>query len=163
MKSEQTQHLRERGLCVNCCGERDTTYARCSRCLAKHSERRKERRTRLKAQGLCVNCSTPSLAGNTFCLKCWFTNCAQQTARNYHMGGAIHRLFDEQNGRCAYTDEVLVPGVNASLDHKTPIVRGGSNDISNLQWVTKFINNAKFNLTHEEFIAQCPYIARKHS
>ena len=37
----------------------------------------------------------------------------------------IRALFEEQGSRGAYTGELLVPGVTASLDHKLPMSRGG--------------------------------------
>jgi hypothetical protein len=70
----------------------------------------------------------------------------------------LMELWIEQNGRCAYTNVELVPGFNASLDHKTPPMKGGSNEKSNLQWVDYRINTMKYNQTHEEFLRTCRFI-----
>jgi hypothetical protein len=44
---------------------------------------------------------------------------------------------------------------SASLDHKTPTLRGGDSSKDNLHWVTRKMNLMKSNLTHEEFVALC--------
>lgn len=63
-----------------------------------------------------------------------------------------------QRGRCAYTGKRL-DRRTAQVDHKTPVSRGGTNDASNLQWVTADANWVKRDRTHEEFIALCSDIA----
>jgi len=65
----------------------------------------------------------------------------------------IARLWKLQRGKCALTGERL--DRTAQLDHKTPKVRGGSDTIENLQWVTKTVNLAKRDLTVEEFHELC--------
>lgn len=64
-------------------------------------------------------------------------------------------LWEKQGGRCAYTGELLIPGVNASLDHKIPSTRGGTNDLENLQWVTYQVNRMKTDMLEEEFFRLC--------
>lgn len=63
----------------------------------------------------------------------------------------IKDLWASQNGRCFYTKEVLLPGINASLDHQIPTSLGGTNDITNLKWVSIKINMMKSNMTHDIF------------
>jgi hypothetical protein len=77
------------------------------------------------------------------------------------MGEVIRRLLDEQDYKCAYTGVNLVLGVNAQLDHKTPIELGGSNDPSNLHWVDKEINRMKGKHSHNEFIQICQLIGSR--
>jgi hypothetical protein len=47
-----------------------------------------------------------------------------------------------------------------SLDHIKPCSKFPelSKDINNVQWVTKWANAAKWDLTTEEFIAQCKQV-----
>ena len=63
-------------------------------------------------------------------------------------------LLESQGFRCALTNRPLTPDV-ASLDHKQPLSRGGSNDISNAQIVHYDVNMAKRAMTSEEFISLC--------
>lgn len=41
-----------------------------------------------------------------------------------------------------------------SLDHIIPISRGGTNDLSNLQFISREANHRKGDKTHEEFCRQ---------
>jgi hypothetical protein len=70
-------------------------------------------------------------------------------------------VYEQQQGRCAYTGIELIPGLTASLDHIIPTSRGGTHDESNLQWVTKQINCMKTDMTHDEFLAMCQLILNR--
>lgn len=59
------------------------------------------------------------------------------------------------NPKCRYTGENLVPRVNLSLDHIKPIARGGRHVISNLEWISRRANQAKTDMTPEEFYLFC--------
>ncbi len=48
-----------------------------------------------------------------------------------------------QGGRCALTGGLLLPGVNASVDHIVPRSAGGTSDETNLQWVVADVNGWK--------------------
>lgn len=62
--------------------------------------------------------------------------------------------IERQSYRCALSGEELTPET-ASLDHCTPISRGGGHDISNIQIVMQQINSAKGSMTTEEFVDMC--------
>ena len=51
---------------------------------------------------------------------------------------------------CPYC-ELPIEWTELSIDHKTPISRGGSNDVSNLVWADLTCNLMKGNLLAEEF------------
>lgn len=70
-------------------------------------------------------------------------------------------LLESQGYLCALTG-VRLETSTAELDHKTPVCRGGTNDLSNLQWIHKSINRAKNTMTNEEFIEVCLRVAAKH-
>lgn len=48
---------------------------------------------------------------------------------------------------------------NAEADHTTPLSRGGSKYIENLQIVTMQVNRAKGQMTNEEFVDMCCKVA----
>ncbi len=53
----------------------------------------------------------------------------------------------------------MIPGVNASLDHRVARSVGGTDKIDNLQWITLAANVAKGILHESEFIALCRRVA----
>jgi len=80
-------------------------------------------------------------------------------AASHHLGGKItpeSRAFAErQILGCAYC------GSNSRLqvDHKVPKSRGGRDHISNLQWLCRQCNHAKFDMTEDEFFAYIKKLA----
>lgn len=71
----------------------------------------------------------------------------------------LQELWEEQKGRSNYSGTDLVMGSSdrdrqASLDHKTPPSKGGTNDKRNLQWITYRENLMKNDLTEEEYFAK---------
>ncbi|WP_439624097.1 HNH endonuclease [Gemmata sp.] len=66
----------------------------------------------------------------------------------------LMKLLERQDFRCAYTGRSLSPET-ASVDHITPISRGGLNELSNLAIVHMDVNTAKSSMTLEEFVAVC--------
>lgn len=69
----------------------------------------------------------------------------------------LYALIEQQAFTCALTGRALTPE-NAVIDHKTPLSRGGTNDMSNLQWITEAVNTMKGRMGNEEFIALCEAI-----
>jgi 5-methylcytosine-specific restriction endonuclease McrA len=124
---------------------------------------RKAREAR-QSKSLCTRCGAagPSVRKNEMiCVECWFKHIARLRTGSMKNGTAIKDLLQQQGFLCVYTGEPLIPGVNASLDHKTPISRGGTNSIDNLQWVTTRINSFKNYLTHVEFVTLCSLISER--
>lgn len=72
----------------------------------------------------------------------------------------LWKLARKQKLRCAYTGEKLTKE-NISLDHKTPIFRGGTNAIENLQLVCYDVNLAKNFMLENDFIHMCHAIAKR--
>ena len=66
----------------------------------------------------------------------------------------LENLFVQQPV-CPYTKKTLTLGIDTSLDHITPSTRGGTNEISNYQWVYCSgyfdINWMKGDMTDAEF------------
>jgi hypothetical protein len=137
-------------------------HSRCKNCYyAHHKPLKKKYRESYKITGKCARCQKPAMPNNRNCEPCWWKETARQATRRSSDGAEIRALFDRQGGCCVYTGEVLVPGNNASLDHRTPRVRGGADTLSNLQWVTKAVNTAKGTFTHEEFVLFCRKVVER--
>lgn len=65
----------------------------------------------------------------------------------------LARLWKKQRGLCALSGRKL--DRTAEIDHILPRVRGGSDELANLQWTTKEANRAKRDLTNDEFLSLC--------
>jgi hypothetical protein len=114
--------------------------------------------------GLCRRCGAPCETDTewSLCLKHWLqTLSGHNTGMGRYGWKMLKEIFEEQGRRCAYTGVPLIPGRNASVDHKTPKGRGGTDNRENLQWVCSLVNAVKRNLTHEEFVALCNCIAER--
>jgi 5-methylcytosine-specific restriction endonuclease McrA len=97
-----------------------------------------------------------------FCLDHWFKNVWVPHGLGSKKGIVLLKeIWDEQKGRCAVTGEVLIPGSTASLDHIIPKSRGGSSSKENLRWVLLRINQIKWDMTHDEFVATCRMVVRE--
>lgn len=71
----------------------------------------------------------------------------------------LKALLEMQGYRCALSGVRLEPAT-AELDHKIPLSRGGTNDLGNLQWLSRDVNRAKGTMDNEEFVKLCKKIAR---
>ena len=62
----------------------------------------------------------------------------------------LDRIIKRDGDKCSYcgTAEGL------TIDHKTPLVRGGNSWITNLALACKSCNSDKGRLTHEEYLAE---------
>lgn len=66
----------------------------------------------------------------------------------------LHDLWHKQNGFCYYCGELLYKTLNSvyHIEHKIPISKGGSNDISNIALSCAECNFRKHDKTDEEFL-----------
>lgn len=119
------------------------------------SQYHKERYFSRRDAGLCPKCGDPATVG-TLCLNDWFANVASNHGLPRGSGGkALKQIWESQKGLCAYTGEPLVPGDNASLDHKIPVTQGGMYSLDNVQWVVYQINRMKNDMTEDDFFRAC--------
>ena len=63
------------------------------------------------------------------------------------------KLKEKQKGRCYYCGKKLnmIDTGEHHVDHKTPVSRGGNNNIDNLVLACKQCNKEKYNKTEEEY------------
>jgi len=152
---------RKAGQCVVCATP--TTRRLCDTCQGKKVISEKRRRATLRANGKCVWCTgSRDTDHETLCSECCFIGAARAWLGGAKDVGLLKQLLEDQHHVCPYTGYELVVGQNASVDHKVPRSRGGSLDLSNLQWVDAHINRVKTDMTHEEFLDLCHLIAARY-
>ena len=90
----------------------------------------------------------------------WLIHCANRERNTSRYG--LHRItaFDlwkiakKQKCLCALTGEKLTRE-NLSVDHITPLSKGGYNTPSNIQLVTLDANKMKFTMNNDELLRFC--------
>ena len=95
------------------------------------------------------------------CEKCWFKKIAYTTTKSIKNWEAIRDLYKRQKGLCAYTGIKLVLGENTNLDHITPVKKGGTHKINNLQWVDGKVNWMKYDSKEAEFLKTIKLILKR--
>ncbi len=150
-------------LACRCGREReDVRYSQCESCRVAARDRMRDLSRRRRASGACTRCSEPAEVGQ-LCRRCWFGVAAKTALGARAFGPQLARLWLAQGGRCAYTGRRLVPGVNASVDHRVPSSRGGADAIDNLVWCCEQVNRAKTDMTPAEFRALCAEVLAHHA
>jgi hypothetical protein len=105
-------------------------------------------------------CNSLKLEHSKLCEKCYLKQKSVQQLGSVHYWSALKELLVNQNYICPYTGNVLVLGLNTSLDHivSKKLDKDKANDITNVQWVDFQVNMAKSHLTHQQFIDFCKQI-----
>ena len=113
--------------------------------------------------GGCDQCGNPTLPNAQTCEKHYLQDVASNRMGSTRYWTDLKRIWDEQIGKCAYSDEKLVLGVNASLDHIVPISQRPDlkSDVSNVQWVSRRMNVIKNDLTESEMYALFKSVLKK--
>jgi len=80
-------------------------------------------------------------------------------------GDALRDKAHDQKMICVVSGEDLVPGDNMSLDHIKPksLYPELNSMICNVQWVTKWVNIAKWNLDMDAFVERCVNISNRYN
>jgi hypothetical protein len=157
-------------LTCNGCGAilPDDSYKLCERCREYSRSRwaatAADWRTRRQAKGICVECRDPALSPTRYCRRHWIGTFLRHYKIPHSQHPEFWQLLEAQEFRCYYTGVLLVPGVNASLDHRIPTSRGGSRtDINNCVWCDIKINAFKNDLTEAEFLERCRAVVARLS
>lgn len=72
----------------------------------------------------------------------------------------LRELLDSQQVMCALCGCELTPRI-AELDHIKPRANGGTDAISNLQWLCKVCNRMKGAMSQDEFLAVCCRVSQR--
>lgn len=139
--------FRSLGLCIKCGKTRPSgEHVKCDVCL----ELQKSLYHSRKDSGLCLDCGVD--CKNRFCEKCYVKRVSVKRCGSIELWEKLLNLFYFQKQICPYSGVFLELGKNVDLDHKIPISKGGSNELSNLQWVYSPINTMKWDLDEIEFL-----------
>lgn len=152
---------RESGLCIDCGAQATEGRQTCSPCRDKDREDRRIANAKIAEAGLCQRCRVDKASIGVFCEECWYKGRAQGSLGSSARWQELKALLIAQGFRCAYSGKLLILGPDATIDHKIPRSRGGTNDIWNLHWVSRRVNTMKTDFTHEEFIRACEIIAKR--
>lgn len=122
-----------------------------------------KRKCQRRESGQCSHCFEKALDKNFLCERHWFQDISRKHFKTVKEWQLLKCLWEKQDKKCIYSDEILIPGTNMSLDHivsrfDNPLL---SEDLTNIQWVTKDINQIKNKLSHNDFISLCCKIANK--
>ena len=147
--------------CKDCCFIYHKKYRENNK--EKIKQNRHEWEKNNKSKGLCSKCTNKSLNNNCLCEKHWYKKVLLSNLGSTKHWQFLKNLAIKQNCKCIYTDELLVPGKNMSLDHIIPVKQKPElkYDINNVQWITKQMNQIKNELSHEQFIELCNNISKK--
>jgi hypothetical protein len=114
-----------------------------------------------KALGTSADC----IARHLNRVKLWFDITSIRDLLDFEEEGdfpssqQLLRLLEKQGHRCALSGVKLTPET-AELDHIVPLAKGGSNAISNVQWLHKRINRMKGSMKQDDFIDMCSKVSQ---
>jgi len=150
------EEQKSKGLCIEC--SNPTIGLRCNACNKRRAKLRKENYNKWKEQGKCCQCGKETIKGKYYCEKHYLMATSRTALGSQVYWKELKTLIEKQNYKCALTGDAISFEDNIELDHKLPTYRGGANDLSNVQWVTKEANWFKRALTENELLTLCEKI-----
>jgi 5-methylcytosine-specific restriction endonuclease McrA len=149
---------RENGLCATCTSESPNSRI-CENCKkVKLESTRRKKITRI-SEGKCLHCNNLVFGNKRLCLTHFLKSTSSGRLGKYQYWEDLLIKYNEQNGLCFLTNDVLTPD-NMELDHIVPISKGGTNDLSNVRWVTKDANRLKQDKSDADLIILCEKILK---
>lgn len=123
----------------------------------------KERDLKLIGNGLCTACGSEKYMDsykeslNTrskFCQTCYLKTASSRHFNTVQKWKELLDILIKQNYICPYSGDIIVLGINDSVDHILPQGKypEKSKEITNIQWVSRKINKMKNDNTDKEFI-----------
>lgn len=162
-RKKREQDKAAKGECRTC-KNKVSGKVHCNVCLNKRRLERARREEERKAQGVCILCGKAKAGSSKKCSRCYAKDIASFHFGSTNRAEELLCLLKCQKDICPYTGINLVIGDNASLDHKIPKSKGGSNDLENLQWLYSGdfdVNKMKWDMTDEEFVKAINVIFKK--
>lgn len=144
--------FKEAGLCIKC-GKSPPNdgNTKCAKCLDRQMNAYRRRlKTHSTSNKQCLDCG--NIAIGRFCETCHLKRVSVKRTGTVSNWELLQEKFRLQNGICPYTGKEITIGVDAALDHIVPKSLGGTDELSNLQWVLDKANEMKWNYAEAEFL-----------
>lgn len=137
-----------KNLCKKCGSLRTQKY--------KITGRTKQLKQLANKNNRCERCLKPRLQYAKTCLTHYVSNLLSAWKLNKkekeQLTSKLIDKLEKNEYSCFYTGLALIPALNTSIDHRIPKSKGGTNDITNLEWVHRGVNGMKGDETEKEFI-----------
>ena len=147
---------------------KDGKAYKCRDCTKLYNKvRYAEQRDHSIMHGLCaaLGCDSIVYFSSNYCEDHYYKKVSVARMGSNQYGDALRDKAYDQKMICVVSGEDLIPGDNMSLDHIKPksLYPELNSMICNVQWVTKWVNNAKWNLGMDEFVERCVNIANRYN
>jgi len=156
-KREFVKKQKEKGLCIECKNPVNNSI-RCDGCNKRRTERLKANYNKWKEEGMCCQCGKETVGNKNYCEKHYLMKVSHSRLGTQSYWKELKLLLEKQNFKCALTGDDISFEMNIELDHILPTYRGGSNELSNVQWTTNRVNNFKRSYTQDELKELCKKI-----
>ena len=157
-RKQFNKQRKENGLCIECNNKATHNTLRCDDCRERRKKYIYKDRLKWKEKDLCCQCGKETLNNKNYCKKHYLMKISYARLGTSKYWKELKELIENQNFKCALTGDAISFEDNIELDHILPSYRGGSDELSNVQWVTKQANWFKRALTENELIELCEKI-----
>ena len=148
----RASRLVTQGLCIQCMGSSASRV--CPSCREKNTQARRGKVLERERSGICVKCGKePCVKSNRRCATCCLKHSAWTYFKSTNRWADFQSLFNSQHGVCPYSGRSLTIGFDAEIDHIIPRSAGGTDELSNLQWVHSDVNKMKAHQLPEQFLS----------
>ena len=147
------EEQKSKGLCIEC--SNPATGLRCDACNKRRADYRKRKTIEWKENGLCNQCGKETIKNKNQCEKHYLMQVSLGRLDSRKYWKELKELIEKQNYKCALTGDTISFDDNIELDHILPTSRKGTNELSNVRWVTKEANRLKQNLYDTELLLIC--------
>lgn len=100
-------------------------------------------------------CGKDAVSNKNYCEKHYLMKVSHSRIGTSKHWKYLKELIEKQNYKCTLTGDSITFDDDIELDHIVPKSRGGSNELSNFQWVTKQVNWFKGTWTQKELLTMC--------